>query len=84
MSENGHLITALRQAITQHTGQTPALTSSGGASDGRFLKNISEETVEFGVCNTSIHAPNESVRIADVRALQAIYETIITHLCPLK
>lgn len=77
MNEEGHLINTLQNIITEQFGHPAALTMSGGASDGRFLREISNELIEFGVSNQSIHAPNEHVKIADVIALQKIYEELI-------
>jgi succinyl-diaminopimelate desuccinylase len=62
------------------TGVTPALSTSGGTSDGRFLAEISREVVEFGPVNKSIHAIDEHVQLADIDPLSAIYEQAIAAL----
>jgi succinyl-diaminopimelate desuccinylase len=62
------------------TGVTPALSTSGGISDGRFLAAISRQVVEFGPVGASIHAVDEHVRVADIAPLSMIYERAIRHL----
>ena len=59
------------------TGVQPALSTSGGTSDGRFLATLAREVVEFGPLNDSIHKIDEHVRIADLAPLSAIYERTI-------
>lgn len=71
---------AVQRAVKKCTGATAAFTSSGGASDGRFLRHICGQLVEFGVLNTTIHAPNEKVAAADVRALADVYGEVIEDL----
>ena len=82
MSGDSRLATALRDCIHKQTGITAKTSTGGGTSDGRFLRHICQEMVEFGVCNATIHAPNECTRTADVRALTAIYEALIYRLLP--
>ena len=81
MSADGELVRVLREAIGAETGGVvPDCNARGGTSDGRFLKDICGQTVEFGVLNETIHAPNERVRIADVESLARIYEAVIARL----
>ena len=62
------------------TGIRPALSTTGGTSDGRFLAAVSREVVEFGPLSASIHGIDEHVRIADLAPLSAIYEQAIAML----
>lgn len=80
ISPRGRLVDVLGRAVADVTGITPALSTDGGTSDGRFLAAISAELVEFGPVNASIHAIDERVRVADVGALSAIYEQAIGSL----
>ena len=80
VSPPGRLVDALSSAVAAVTGITPALSTGGGSSDGRFLIDISAELVEFGPVNTSIHASDERVRTADVGPLSVIYEQTLTAL----
>ena len=80
MSEAGELVSALHNSIEEITGVTARLTTSGGTSDGRFFRHICGELAEFGVCNSTIHAPNECVDLRDVSALADIYARLIERL----
>ena len=80
LSPRGRLVEVVRTAVASVTGVTPALSTSGGTSDGRFLVEISREVVEFGPVNKSIHAIDEHVSLADIDPLSAIYEKAIAAL----
>ena len=62
------------------TGRRPELSTSGGTSDGRFLAAISDEVVELGPVNATIHQINERVRAADLVALAAIHRRLLERL----
>ena len=68
---------ALVAAVQSVAGVQPALSTSGGTSDGRFLARLAREVVEFGPLNESIHKIDEHVRVADLEPLSAIYERTI-------
>jgi succinyl-diaminopimelate desuccinylase len=55
----------------------PALSTTGGTSDGRFLAKLAREVAEFGPLNDSIHKIDEHVRVADLEPLSVIYERTI-------
>jgi succinyl-diaminopimelate desuccinylase len=74
LSPRGGLVDVISAAILDVTGITPALSTSGGTSDGRFLASVSREVVEFGPLSASIHGIDEHVRIADIGPLSAVYE----------
>jgi succinyl-diaminopimelate desuccinylase len=76
----GRLYHEIAAAIEQVTGRRPALSTSGGTSDGRFLSAISQQLIEFGPVNRSIHAVDEHVRAADLAPLAAIYERTLAAL----
>jgi succinyl-diaminopimelate desuccinylase len=80
LSPCGRLVEVIRTAVADVTGVTPALSTSGGTSDGRFLAHISRELVEFGPVNKSIHAIDEHIRLADIAPLTNIYEQAIANL----
>ena len=52
------------------------LSTSGGTSDARFIKDYCP-VLEFGALNATIHQVDEKIAIADLRNLAAIYRTII-------
>ncbi len=80
MCPRGRLIEVLSGAIEATTGLTPALSTTGGTSDGRFLFAISTELVEFGPVHDSIHAVDERVRVADIGPLSLAYEQTVAAL----
>ena len=80
LSPRGGLVDVLSDAVAAVTGVTPALSTSGGTSDGRFLAAVSREVVEFGPVSASIHGIDEHVRLADIAPLSAIYEQTIASL----
>jgi succinyl-diaminopimelate desuccinylase len=80
LSPRGGLVDVVSAAVSSVTGVTPALSTSGGTSDGRFLAAISREVVEFGPINKSIHGIDEHVRLADIAPLSAVYEQTIATL----
>ncbi len=63
-------------AIESVTGHKPALSSSGGTSDARFIKDHCP-VVEFGLVGQSMHAVDEQVPVGDLVALTAIYKRIL-------
>ena len=77
LTPRGPLVDALAAAVQAVAGVQPALSTSGGTSDGRFLARLAREVVEFGPLNESIHKIDEHVRIADIEPLSAIYERTI-------
>ena len=77
LTPRGRLVTALEASIRQETRLTPALSTSGGTSDGRFLAAIASEIVEFGPGSGSIHKADESVGLDEIGVLSRIYEAAI-------
>lgn len=77
------LTDALRQAIAEVVGVSTELSTSGGTSDGRFLREVSREVVEFGPLNDTIHKVDERVAVADLGPLSRIYERAARQLLSL-
>lgn len=73
----GRLSEAVTQAIREHTGRTPELSTTGGTSDGRFIAPTGAQVVELGVINATIHKVNENVRVADIDVLSKTYERVM-------
>ena len=82
LSPRGGLVDVISAAVAQVTGVTPALSTSGGTSDGRFLAGVSREVVEFGPLSASIHGIDEHVLIADIGPLSEVYERAMAMLLP--
>jgi succinyl-diaminopimelate desuccinylase len=76
----GSLVKAIQQAITDETGLTTELSTTGGTSDGRFIAQICPQVIEFGPPNATIHKVNEHVALTDIAPLKAIYRRTLEHL----
>jgi succinyl-diaminopimelate desuccinylase len=68
----GPFVDLVSGAIVDVTGRKPALSTAGGTSDARFIKDYCP-VVEFGLVNTTMHAVDERVATADLITLTAIY-----------
>ncbi|MGA2708178.1 MAG: succinyl-diaminopimelate desuccinylase [Steroidobacteraceae bacterium] len=69
----GELSNAAVRAVREQLQLTPALSTSGGTSDGRFIAPMGAQVIELGVVNDTIHKVNECVRVEDIDRLQALY-----------
>jgi len=72
----GTLSDAITRAVQGVTGKTPELSTTGGTSDARFLKNYCP-VAEFGLVGQSMHKADERVALADLEALTAIYHRLL-------
>ncbi len=77
LTEPGKLIDAVSQAVTEHTGSAPELSTGGGTSDGRFISPAGVDVVELGPVNASIHKIDEHVKVEDVITLTSMYRRIM-------
>jgi succinyl-diaminopimelate desuccinylase len=62
--------------ITHVTGRTPTLSTTGGTSDARFIKNYCP-VLEFGLVGQTMHQADERTPIADLATLTAVYRRIL-------
>ncbi len=76
LTKPGPLVQTMVQAVAAETGRTPALTTGGGTSDARFIKDHCP-VIEFGLVNRTIHQVDENVAVDDLVKLTAIYERFI-------
>jgi succinyl-diaminopimelate desuccinylase len=76
----GSLSDALSAAIEAECGLRPALSTTGGTSDGRFIAKICPQVIEFGPRNASIHKIDEHVAAADIDRLALIYRGVLERL----
>jgi len=72
----GQLSDMLVRAIRRVTGRTPDLSTTGGTSDARFIKNACP-VAEFGLVGQSMHKADERVTLADLDALTEIYLAVL-------
>ncbi len=73
LTEPGTLSEALAAAIQAECGLVPELSTSGGTSDGRFIRQVCDQVVEFGPVNASIHQVDEHVEVAAIEPLKNVY-----------
>ncbi len=66
----------IQNIIKKITGIKPKLSTSGGTSDARFIKNIAP-CLEFGLVGKTMHKVDESVPVSDLKKLTKIYENIL-------
>jgi succinyl-diaminopimelate desuccinylase len=64
------------RAVERATGVAPALSTTGGTSDARFVKDHCP-VVEHGLVGHRMHAVDERVRVEQIGQLAAIYGTVI-------
>ena len=76
MTKPGPFTDLAAAAIAEVTGRQPKLSTAGGTSDARFVKDYCP-VLEFGLVGQSMHAVDEGVPVADLKALTAIYRLII-------
>ncbi|MDI7862186.1 succinyl-diaminopimelate desuccinylase [Rhizobiaceae bacterium n13] len=76
LTRNDALIQSLSGAVEAVTGRTPKLSTTGGTSDARFIKDYCP-VVEFGLVGQTMHMVDERVSVADLETLTRIYETFI-------
>lgn len=76
LTQPGPFVTLVTDAIERATGNRPVLSTTGGTSDARFLKDHCP-VVEFGLVGTSMHQIDERVPVADLDALADAYRAIL-------
>src|SRR5690606_33687535 len=76
VTEPGDFVTLVQDAVEAHTGRRPALSTTGGTSDARFIKDYCP-VIEYGLVGETMHQVDECVRVSDIEALTAIYETVL-------
>ena len=80
LTDTGELLAAVVAAVEEVNHQAPALLTTGGTSDGRFIAQMGAQVVELGPVNATIHKVNECVRIADLEKLTDMYQKTLNHL----
>lgn len=76
LTRDEKLIETLKTAIEAVTGREPELSTGGGTSDARFIKNYCP-VVEFGLVGQTMHKVNECVPVADLDLLAAVYKRFL-------
>ena len=73
LTKPGPFTDLVAAAVMDVTGRKPSLSTGGGTSDARFIKNACP-VVELGLVNATIHGVDERVALDDLEALSRIYE----------
>lgn len=76
LTRSNSLIASLSCAIETVTGRTPTLSTTGGTSDARFIKDYCP-VVEFGLVGQTMHMVDERVAVGDLETLTVIYKTFL-------
>ena len=72
----GPLSALVANAVEAETGISPVLSTTGGTSDARFVKDHCP-VVEFGLVGQSMHQVDEHVQVDHIHQLKAIYGRIL-------
>lgn len=76
LTRPGPLTALIAGAVQRITGREPELSTTGGTSDARFIKDVSP-VCEFGMVGLTAHKVDENVPVADVEALTQVYEEVL-------
>ncbi len=78
LNKPGNLSKIVSKSISQATGRNeePELSTDGGTSDARFIKNYCE-VIELGIRNQTLHQVDEFVFLDDLNELTKIYYKIL-------
>ena len=76
LTQPGPFVDLVRSVVTQETNRQPVLSTTGGTSDARFVKDHCP-VVEFGLVGAYMHQVDERVPVVQVHQLKTIYQRIL-------
>jgi succinyl-diaminopimelate desuccinylase len=76
LTERGDFVDLVAATIEAETGRAPKLSTTGGTSDARFIKDYCP-VVEFGLVGQTMHKIDERAPVADIEKLSQIYLRIL-------
>ncbi|MGB3502729.1 MAG: succinyl-diaminopimelate desuccinylase [Mesorhizobium sp.] len=76
LTRDDRLVETLSASIKAETGRKPTLSTTGGTSDARFIKDYCP-VVEFGLVGKTMHMVDERVPLAELEQLTRIYQRFI-------
>ena len=76
LTEPGSFTALMEEVIQQELGIKPELSTSGGTSDARFIKDACP-VIEFGLVGQTMHQVNERVCVQDLEALTGVYQRLL-------
>ncbi len=72
----GPFVESVAEAIEAATGRKPQLSTTGGTSDARFIKNYCP-VIEFGLVGKTMHQIDENASTAEIEALTTVFERVL-------
>jgi len=72
----GPLSDLIADAVQTTIGVTPELSTTGGTSDARFIKDYCP-VAEFGLVGQTMHKVDERTAVSDIEALSKIYTAVL-------
>ena len=76
ITKPGPFVDLLSAAVKDVTGNKPALSTAGGTSDARFIKDYCP-VVDLGLVGRTMHQIDEHTPVADLQTLTAIYRRVL-------
>jgi succinyl-diaminopimelate desuccinylase len=76
LTRDERLVETMSASVAAVTGRTPVLSTTGGTSDARFIKDYCP-VVEFGLVGKTMHMVDERVALADLETLTRIYQRFL-------
>ena len=77
ITEPGAYTDLVVAAVKDVTGKSPALSTSGGTSDARFIAPYAE-VVEFGLIGQTMHQVDEHTGLEELNSLRDIYHAVLS------
>jgi succinyl-diaminopimelate desuccinylase len=76
ITKPGVLSDCVAKAVKSETGIDPELSTTGGTSDARFIKDYCP-VVECGLINKTAHQIDENIATIDIQRLEKIYYSVL-------
>ncbi len=77
LTEQGEFTHMIADAVEKFTNNRPKMSTTGGTSDARFIKDVAQ-VCEVGLVGSSMHAIDEYVDIKHIEILRDIYREVLT------
>ncbi|HWK01211.1 MAG TPA: succinyl-diaminopimelate desuccinylase [Xanthobacteraceae bacterium] len=76
LTQRGPFVDLVSKAVLETTGVKTVVSTSGGTSDARFIKNYCP-VIDLGLVGTTMHQVDENVPVKDLEKLTKIYRAIL-------
>lgn len=76
LNQDTRLTELMVHAVQEVTGRTPVLSTTGGTSDARFIKDVCP-VIEFGTTGRTAHMVDECVQVATLEQLVRVYRRVL-------